>query len=120
MLLNAIYSIPVQFTADNAGALIQAAQFILYEDAVSEGRLYLLRSLTAANSISAFLLAKNLGLTEVSALSAELISRVASLSAGRRTDPLHKVGGLPGHFSHTVYTKTWTIGLSSGRLFQIF
>ena len=74
MWLYAIYSIPVQFTADNAGSLIQAAQFILYEDAASEGRRYLLRSLTIANSISTFLPPKNMGLIQVNVPAAELIT----------------------------------------------
>ena len=74
MLPDNMYGISIQFTADNAGALIQAAQFMLYEGAVNEGKLYLLRSLTVANSISTFLQAKNLELPEVSALAADLIS----------------------------------------------
>ena len=82
MLLHAIYGIPIQFTADNAGAFIQAAQFSLYEDAVSEGRLYLLRSLTITNSISAFLPAKNMGLTEVNKI---LFCRFSNQSWLRRT-----------------------------------
>ena len=127
MLLDNIYGIPIQFTADNAGALIQAAQFMLYEGAVNEGKLYLLCSLTVDNSISTFLQAKNLELPEVSALAAELISErfedtlwtrfeghlvfvrsEVALSVGCRRDPLHKVGGFPECFFLRLYHKTWT------------
>ena len=69
-LVDAMYGMPIQFGLDTVGDVVEGARFMLFDE---EGRLFLLRNLTVANSILTLLVALELNLADVASVASSLV-----------------------------------------------
>ena len=72
-LVDAMYGMPIQFGLDTVGDVVEGARFMLFDEGAEEGRLFLLRNLTVANSILTLLVALELNLADVASVASSLV-----------------------------------------------